>query len=337
MLSEREILLQLINKRELILDIFGKLPLQISNGVSDDKIRFDSFEHNSPAYSMDLNKLYYYNFRENKKGSFIDLISEFSNKPKVEVLNELYLILLSTEGFSTVEDIQDFEYKEYTLEFPTAYDGGSLESYPKSISRMFLRDNIWLSTQLHWGIRYDYRFKRIIIPVYQDGDLVGAIGRLNKCILEPFEQKYMPIDSLVYSKSKVLFGMDEYETKIRDTKMVVLVESEKSVMKAWQYRLPYPVLAVGSSNISRHQIERLNLMGVTKIVWAQDKGIEERSVLIKNMNRLRKYSTAKGLWYLNSDSCDLLKDKECFLDKGFEDIEAIIKGFTKNIKELEVF
>lgn len=334
MLSEREVLLQLAQRQDLLFDLLNKLPIQISNNGGEGKLRFDTYEHSSTAYTMNLDTLYYFNFRDNSRGSLIDLISVLTKKDKQEVINEIYLILVSTQGFVQVE-CGDYETKEFELGFPDTYPSESLDEFKVSVSRLFLRDNVWLSTQLYWGIRYDQRFKRIIIPVKQDGELVGAIGRLNKVILEDFEQKYMPINNLTYSKTKVLFGLDEYIDIIRDKKMVILVESEKSVMKAWQYRLPYPVLAVGSSNISRHHIERLNLLGVTKIIWAQDKGIDERTVLLNNMYKLRRYSTAKSLWFLDSDSCDMLDDKDCFLDKDFNDIPVILKNYTKNIKELE--
>ena len=331
MLNENQILLQLASKHEVLNSMLSKLPIQITSSNSE-TLRFDEYGHCSSAFSMSLNNLTYFNFRDNKKGNLIDLIERFSKKSRTEVISEMYMAIMMTEGLSDVEyEHTDYEYK---LEYPEEYEENSLDVYPKKISRLFLNDNVWITTQDYWGIRYDHKRKRVIIPVYQDGGLVGAIGRINKTTLDPFENKYMP--TLVYNKTRVLFGLDEFRDRIKQIKKVILVESEKSVLKAWQYKLPIPVLAVGCSNISRHHIERLNLLGVETIVWCQDKGIKEKEVLKNNMNRLSMYSNAKSIKYFDSDSCELLEDKECLLDRDLDFIKKALCSFVKDIKELGV-
>ena len=330
MLNEHQILMQLASKHDVVSDILNKLPIQIASGNTDNKIRFDTYEHSSHAFTLSLDKLTYYNFRENKRGTLVDLISKFTDKPKEEVLAEIYMTIMLLSGVVDIE-CQEVGY-EYKLEYPEVYDESELDIFPKKLSKLFLDDNVWLTTQQHWGIRYDYKRKRVVIPVYQDCELVGAIGRVNKTTLDIGENKYMP--TLIYNKTRVLFGLDEYKDLIKKLKKVVLVESEKSVLKAWQYRLPFPVLAVGCSSISRHHIERLNILGVETIVWAQDKGIEEVDVLTNNLKRLKKFSNARNIKYLDSDSCDLLEDKECFLDKDLDIIKAILKDSIKDISHL---
>lgn len=328
MLNENNLLKQLACRQELVFDILNTLPINIAN-KDKGTIRFDEYSHNSHAYTMDMNTLKYYNFRENKKGNIIDLVCKLTNKDKSKFLSELYMTIL-IKGLLNIEEMKDTPYEnyEYTLEYPESYEESCIENYPKKISELFLEDNLWITTQEHWGIRYDYKYKRVVIPVYQDCELVGAIGRLNKKVLEKFENKYMP--TLVYNKTRVLFGFDEYKEKIKDTKKVILVESEKSVMKAWQYRLGIPVLAVGSSSISRHHIERLNILGVDTVIWAQDKGVEEEDVLINNIVKLKNYSKAKNIFYLDVDSCNLLEDKECFLDKDIDTIKEVLKKYIKS-------
>lgn len=329
MLNENQILMQLATKEKLIEDILSKLPINITSN-NDNKIRFDDFSHSSSAFSMDLTSLTYYNFRENKRGNLIDIIEKYSNKSRTDILTEIYLAIMMLDGVVEV-DCADFSRDDYKIEYPESYPTDALEIYPKRIAKLFLDDNIWLTTQDYWGIRYDYKYKRIIIPVYQDGDLVGAIGRLNKLEVKEYENKYMP--TLVYNKTRVLFGFDEYKDRIKEMKTVILVESEKSVIKSWQYKLKVPVLAVGCSNVSRHQIERLNLLGVETILWAQDKGIDEESVLEGNLKRLSKYSNAKNIKYLDVDSCELMGDKESLLDKSVEQMKIIINKYVKNIQD----
>ena len=325
---ENELLTQLSCNKDKVDEIISTLPINVSSR-NDNNIRFDVYEHSSNAYTMNMSTLKYYNFRENKYGSLFDLMAELLKVDKTNVISDVYLSLLC-EGINKEAQPQDYEYAEYRLEYPNTYDKDCLNEYPNVISDLFLKDNLWVTTQIQWDIRYDYKYKRIVIPVYQDGELVGAIGRLNKSRLEDKENKYMP--TLTYSKSKVLFGLDMFKDKIKECKRVILVESEKSVMKAWQYQLEVPVLAVGGSNISRHHIERLNILGVEKIVWAQDRGIDEEKVLTNNLGKLMRYSTAKNIYYLDADSCHLLEDKESVMDKDKDTIKEVLKNYIVKVK-----
>lgn len=327
MLNEKEILLQLAQHKDIIENLINKLPIT-SVSFSNNKLRFDTVEHNSHAYSLDLNTLTYFNFRDSKYGNLIHLLSCLLNRQRDEILYEIYLSLCLKGDIIDTSNCEFSENFEYKLEYPENYEKDSLNSYKNVISDLFLKDNLWITTQCHWGIKYDFKYKRIIIPVYQDGDLVGAIGRLNKSKIENYENKYMPI--LAYSKSKVLFGFDEYRDLIKKTKKVILVESEKSVMKAWQMKSKIAVLAIGCNSVSRHHIERLNILGVNEIILALDKGIEDKNVLKNDLEKLSKYSNAKIIKYLDVDDCVYLNDKECFLDKTDKNI--INKCFKEHLK-----
>lgn len=325
MLCEKFIIQQLVVNRAFVDTILSKLPIVISND-NGDKIRFDTYDHSSSAYSLDMNSLHYYSFREQEKGSIIDLIHKFTGGDRNKIVNELYMSIM-IKGIDVNVDSSNYEMREYTLEYPEVYEEELIDEYPVKASELFREDNIGIITQYEFGVRYDYRSNRVVIPVYQDYSLVGAIGRLNKRHIDSRENKYFPI--LTYNKSKVLFGLDLYREKIKESKKVILVESEKSVMKAWQMGFSIPVCAVGGSSISRHHIERLNLLGVTDIIWSQDKGIEEDTVLNNNLTKLKKYSTATAIKYIDADNCELLEDKESICDKNRE---VIAKIFERHIK-----
>lgn len=319
---EHSLLLQLANNRDMVLSIIESLPIRISSN-NGDSIRFDTFDHNNHAYSIKLSTLTYFNFRTNKRGSLIDLIAELTHKSVKEITMNIYIFLLS-KGVITQCDI-DIEEKDFQLEYPEPYDEKLLSNYPKVVSELFKNDNIWDITQVYWGIRYDYMRNRVVIPVYQDYELVGAIGRFNQTDVDKHkENKYLPI--LRYPKQTVLFGLDEYRDLIKQKKTVILVESEKSVMKAWQSLSKLPVLAIGSSNVSRHHIERLNVLGVDRIILSLDKGIEEESVLVNNLCRLSRYSQAKTIEYIDIDKCDIVRDKECIFDRDKDVVTHCFKN-----------
>lgn len=317
MLNEKEILLQLAQHEDIVQELLNKLPIQCK-GISNNKVRFDTIEHNSHAYSLDLCSLTYFNFRDGKYGNLIDLICELLNKQRDEITYELYISLCLKGDMVDTSNYQcDYNF-EYKLEYPESYPENSLDSYKNVISDLFLKDNIWITTQEYWGIKYDFKYKRIIIPVYQDGELVGALGRLNKSKVEDYENKYMP--TLIYSKSKVLFGLDEYRETIKKLSKVIIVESEKSVIKAWQMKSKIPVLAIGCNSISRHHIERLNILGVNHIIVCLDKGIEDKNVIKHDLEKLDRYSNANIIEYVDVDNCTYLEDKECVFDKTDKDI-----------------
>ena len=320
-MKEFDLLVQLANNKDLVMSILNSLPIKITS-QNGDNIRFDTFNHSSNAYSMKLNSLIYFNFRTNKSGNLIDLMQMLTDQPRDKICSGLYLTLLS-RGLVVPYERIEYEEDEYILEIPDSYDEDLLLAYPKIFSDLFYQDNLDLITQYYWGIRYDYKSHRVLIPVYQDESLVGMIGRLNKNQIEDSENKYFPI--LSYQKSAVLFGYDEYKELVKKTKTVILVESEKSVMKAWQMESKLPVLAIGSSNVSRHHIERLNLLGVQRIILALDKGIEEKSVMTNDLSKISRYSNAKTIEYIDVDSCSRLKDKECIFDRDKDIINHCFK------------
>lgn len=327
-MREFDLLVQLSNNRDLVMSILNSLPIRITS-QNENTVRFDTFNHSSNAYSMKLTNLIFFNFRTNKSGNLIDLMQSLTEQPRDKICSGLYLTLLSKGMVVPYEKIE-YEDEEYILEIPDSYEEDLLLPYPKIFSELFYQDNLELITQYYWGIRYDYKTHRVLIPVYQDGCLVGLIGRLNKNQIEDNENKYFPI--LSYQKSAVLYGYDEYKEMIKKTKTVILVESEKSVMKAWQMESKLPVLAIGSSNVSRHHIERLNLLGVQRVILALDKGIEEKSVMTNDLTKISRYSNAKTIEYIDVDSCERLKDKECIFDR---DKDIINHCFEKHLVTLK--
>lgn len=94
------------------------------------------------------------------------------------------------------------------------YDEILLDVYPKTISKLFLCDNISVDTQEKFEIRYCHDSHRVVIPCYDEGKLIGAIGRYNQKIVPNDIPKYLPI--LKYNKSQFLFGMNENKEHIKN-------------------------------------------------------------------------------------------------------------------------
>ena len=132
-----------------------------------------------------------------------------------------------------------------------------------------------------------------------------------------------------------MFGYDINISDIKSKKYVILVESEKSVLKAYQLGIRN-VLAIGGSSISKYHIELLKQNGITNVIilFDQDKNIKDIKKNIDKFENIENYQ-AKGydnLYYVAVDpempvidkfenieyiivNSSSLKDKSCLLDE----------------------
>ncbi|QBJ04079.1 putative DNA primase [Fusobacterium phage vB_FnuS_FNU3] len=330
MVLEDIVLHNLNLNREILYSLLNTYVDKLTSSSDGTTLRFDIC-HSSNAYVLSLDdSLRYYNFRNNEKGNILDLLSNLEGIDKNKYINQLYLSLNSNNKLvNECGEIEDWN-ENYIYQIPEIYNKECLEQYPKAISEMFLNDGIGIETQLFFNIRYDKRTRRVVIPVFYNNELIGAIGRRNAIHLQEKENKYMPI--IRYSKSLVFFGYDIYYDLIQKTKIVMLVESEKSVMKMWQMKSKIPTLALGSNALSRNHIEILKLLQVDTIIFALDKSLDYADSLIPNIQRLKKYGRECKIKYIDVNNIpnNLLGEKEAICDRNREEI---IEIFTKYLKD----
>lgn len=330
MILENIVLHNLNLNREILYSLLNTYVGKLTPSSDGTTLRFDIY-HSSNAYVLSLDdSLRYYNFRNNEKGNILDLLSKLADIDKTKYITELYLNLkLENKLINECGEIEEWE-ENYVYQVPEIYDKDCLEQYPKVISEMFLNDGIGVETQLFFNIRYDKRTRRVVIPVFYNKELIGAIGRRNAIYLQEKENKYMPV--LRYSKSLVFFGYDVYYDLIKKTKIVMLVESEKSVMKMWQMKSKIPTLALGSNALSRNHIEILKLLQVDTVIFALDKSLDYVDSLIPNIQRLKKYGRECKIKYIDVNNIpnNLLGEKEAICDRNREEITEI---FTRYLKD----
>ena len=327
MILEDIVLHNLNLNREILYNLLNMYVGKLTPSSDGTTLRFD-VRHSSNAYVLSLDdSLKYYNFRNNEKGNILDLLSKLADVDRTKYITELYLNLrLENKLINECGEIEEWE-ENYVYQIPEIYNKECLEQYPKVISEMFLNDGIGVETQLFFNIRYDKRTRRVVIPVFYNKELIGAIGRRNVIHLQEKENKYMPI--LRYSKSLVFFGYDIYYDLIQKTKTVMLVESEKSVMKMWQMESKIPTLALGSNALSKNHIE---ILKVDTVIFALDKSLNYVDSLIPNIQRLKKYGRECKIKYIDVNNIpnNLLGEKEAICDRNKEEITEI---FTKYLKD----
>lgn len=124
---------------------------------------------------------------------------------------------------------------------------------------MWENEGISLDIQEEFRIGYDPMSNRITIPIYSEiGDLCGVKGRWwgnDTGVL-----KYLYLEPC--NKSRILYGYYQNQNFIKNSKMIMVFESEKSVLKCASYGYRNCV-GTGGKTISQTQIEMITRTGCT--------------------------------------------------------------------------
>lgn len=202
------------------------------------------------------------------------------------------------------------------------YDDSALDQYEKYGNLMFLNDGISLAAQKFWDIRFSIMDNRIIIPIRNEySDLVGAKGRLNG-VPEDDEPKY--IYSIPVMSSQLLYGYSENYQYLYGND-IIIVESEKSVMQAWDFGVRN-IVALGSNSLSEKQTKLLLQLQPKRIIIAMDEGLEFEHTK-RNADMIKNFSSifTPEIWYWDSDQDLDINPKSSPTDMGKEKFEEIIQ------------
>jgi hypothetical protein len=223
-----------------------------------------------------------------------------------------------------------------------------LTNYSKNVLNVFINKphELWINegiseeTMKTFDISYYSKEDRIIIPHFDiDGNLVGIRGR---ALLEEDVQagkKYMPVrvNKIEYSHSTRLnwYGLNITKEAIKRRKTVKIFESEKSVMKLYEwYGNDCDAVASGGSSISPTQLKILEDLGVEKIYLCYDKEYTDDDneqkqrygmKLIKAVHSVCQFKKV----YLVLDNDELLQCKDSPCDRGKEVFEYLVRESEK--------
>ena len=202
------------------------------------------------------------------------------------------------------------------------YDDSILNQYEKYGNLMFLNDGISLAAQKFWDIRFSIMDNRIIIPIRNEyGQLCGAKGRLNGTP-EDDEPKYIyPIPVM---SSQLLYGYSENYQYLYGNDIIV-VESEKSVMQAWDFGVRN-IVALGSNNLSDKQVKLLLQLQPKKIIIAMDEGLSFEHTQ-RNADMIKDFGAMfmPEVWYWDSDQDLDISPKASPTDMGRDKFEEIMQ------------
>lgn len=158
--------------------------------------------------------------------------------------------------------------EEEEKEYLKPIDEKILDYYIKLPHKILTDDGIPLEVQIFFEICYDLATHRIIFPIRDEiGTLVGAKGR---AIHSWQGDKYIYVEPC--AKSHVLYGLYQNFKDIKRLDQVIVVESEKSVMKLYSYGI-FNAVAIGGHQLSKTQCEKLTRLGVSEIVLCYDEEV----------------------------------------------------------------
>ena len=258
--------------RELLEDI-GCLKIKLVK----DNFKFaldDEGSFSGNGNSLNIHTLKYVSYSHNYKGDIISLVSHKLNIELGDSLRYLCKFLNIDWEYSnnTKEVILPFnafflefeKIREDTFNYKT-YDESMVRFYEEcGLSLYWIKDDISALTQEHFRIGYDPYSGRITIPWFDEiGRCIGFQGRLDRAEVEDWECKYLPV--IPFSKGNALYGLYQAYKHIQDKGEVFIVESEKSVLKAYEMGI-YNVVAIGCHSLSPRQIKIIKSLAVDVII-----------------------------------------------------------------------
>ena len=217
---------------------------------------------------------------------------------------------------------KEIDYNEILAE----YDNGILNTFLDYHPVEWLSEGISDETMNKYEIKFDLDSEGIIIPHRdKDGRLIGIRQRnLNKKQLE-LGRKYVPYVSprsrIIYKHSlgKNLYGFHINKEKISESKMCVIFESEKSILKMHSLYNENPSVCVGGSSINDYQLNLLKQLGCEKIYIAFDNEIFNEK-WEKKMQKIYEKIIKFGFrcFIVQDWENKYLEDKDAPIDKGKE-------------------
>lgn len=292
----------------LLVSILNKYGFK-SARISGDKIRcgYDSKSKGDAIsiYKCDKRILAYSRFSANEHGDIIQLFIKKTGLPFKEVVELLYKYfkdgydMSSLEGHS-IDFIERFleDMEDETIEYEILDEGFLGESI---ISTMLLEDMITPKTQELYKVWYSEFYNRICFN-WRDisGNLVGVTGRINTSNENDYVSKYYPV-LINFKKSLHLYGLYENIEHIEKERSVVIFEAEKSVQQCNSFDF-YNSVAVGSSSISIAQLRILENIGVKKLIFAYDEGLDKLDEILEKIRFICDYLGFKFKLYAIKDT-----------------------------------
>lgn len=293
------------------------------------EIKFAWYEGANPnGACLFKNSFRYVYWSKNISGDLIDLIQKKVGCNFVKAKN----LILEITNKQYKEDIKTNDYLNYIHRLKKGvevkeYPNSEIEKYPRCISKLFIEDGIGLLAHDKFDVRFDADSNRIVFPIRGvNGELLGVLGRYNKKNVENNIPKYLSI--LPYERRYCLFGLYENRQYLKDT--IILVESEKSVMRAFSMGFRN-VVALGGLFVNEYKLKMILKLKPKYVILALDEGLKDEYIIktakeLKSPNPFIKWHVG----YISSNNVGL-GNKNCIFDETKDKCNYILKNEIKYI------
>ena len=326
---------RLIQNEDLLIDVLEKYGFCHIKKIKQDEIRCAYDEDSNPtSVVINLENLFCTIWSKNVRGDIYSILQFNSGKSFSQVNNYLSSLF---DGEEVEEEIKPKKllfngfFKQFigSEEKEQIYDENILNEYVSIPCIRFIEDNISAKTQRKFEIGYDYKSQRITIPWRSiDGNIIGISSRNNDDYSDA--PKYLALKS--FKKSNHLYGLFQNYNEIVSKRKIIIVESEKSVLQAYDMGIKN-VVAVGCHSISENQIYLLKY-NVDMVTIMFDKDVTEDEVK-EQCKKIKDKLDIKVYYCI--DNKDLLNEKESVTDRGINIFMELCKQINeyKEVKKDE--
>lgn len=323
----------------------------------EDEIRCATPEGtNKTAVSIKLNEGMYavsYSDNLNYRGDILGLLQEVSKTSFVNVMRRLHgLFGMEYDGKKPVKkidllkDIRRFRKGNRVDRENKKFDSSIMNGYVHIPHKNLIEEAITPDVIKQFGVAFDPEKSRILFPHYSwdcDGTIVGIQGRHTE---SSFVLKELSIPKYWnylqgYIKSRNIYGWSHAEPNLKDSKMLIIFEGEKSTLKQFSMEKGkgYAV-SLGSHELSDEQ-EKFILKNTdvdTEIVIAFDKDIMDTTIEDHKTGEkkhfltetCKRFSGFRKVSYIK-DPYNLLEEKDSPIDKGIKVWKALL-SIRENVK-----
>lgn len=216
----------------------------------------------------------------------------------------------------------------------------ALDDFVPMIHIDWFREGIMPWARKKFGLCYSYKRKRMVVPIryWMDGRLLGFNQRT---MIDNWQELGIPkyLLTSTYQKSTNIYGLWENKDTIEKAGYVVVVESEKSVLKRYSIG-DGTCVALQGKTMSDEQRRILLGLNVDEIIIALDKDVDinDMRCMCDKLYLARKVSYVKDDWgYLgDKDSpCDAKNEKTYneLIDLRIRYDKSEHKKYVKSLKK----
>lgn len=275
-------------------------------------------EENTPSFSIRQEAQLFNDFSSGKSGNIYNFIMEYNHvdfPQAIKILKDYLNVVDEGEYIpkpqiiKVLKQLTKQDKKEKVIErkiLPSNY----MNKYQKVDIKLWQEEGILQEVMDRYNVRYEPIKQVIVFPVWDNqGNIINVKGRnIGKSWKEIGLPKYFYYYKL--GTIDFLWGLHLKEEIIKKKKEIILVESEKSVMKleGWGYD---NAVALCNGKITDEQMKILIKLGVN-VVIALDK--DKGNVCDTNTKTLKRYAKVYKVY----DKFGLLSAKDAPCDRGID-------------------